>query len=420
MSPRVIARRVHIVRLAIRVYRAFRQIQRLQERGADDAALHRVYAAAGRDIRETASRLCGAIVKAGQFLSLREELFPAAFTRELQSLQDAVPPAPFAQVERVLERAYGRRFGQCFDTLDPVPIASGSLAQVHRGVDTQGRVVAVKVLRPGIERMVRADLQTLRWVARVASRVPAVRRRIDLVALHRSFDETLRLELDMRAEAEHMLRLQADLAQFSERLTLPAVYAAASKRRVLVMEYVSGVNIRDGDQLRAWGSDPAALRDALLAAYLKQVLVTGFVHLDPHPGNLLVLQDGRLALLDFGMAAAYGEPERMALRRLLQHAVLQDASGVAAALQDLGFVQPGCLDAVTEVVGHLLKDRPPAAVAMTQLRGLVQAGAVRVQARYMLLIRCLGMLKTSLTLLTPEETDWAGVVMEQALPFFRR
>lgn len=410
MLVRAPGRRLQVIRLAIRLYRTFKRIERATRRGVDQATVEALYAAAGRDIRDTANRLCGAIVKAGQFLSLREELFPLAFTRELAGLQDDVPPARFADIRGIVAEACPQPLEQVYRRLDERPVASGSIAQVHRAELMDGQVVAVKVLRPDIERIVAVDMATLGHVARLARRIPALRNRIDFVALHRAFSETLALELDMRAEAEHMDRIREVLGG-ERRIVIPGVFPTLCAPRVLVMSYVVGANIRDADQLAAWGVDRAALRDALLDAYFTQLLAVGFVHLDPHPGNLVVLPAGKLGLLDFGMVAAYRPEERAAFRNLLQRAFLRDAEGVARLLQSLGFLRPD-VDAAKfarEVAPSL---RPFDGKA---LRSLLGRADFRVEAKYMLLVRCLGMLKTALTTLTPEENDWPGVLVDHAM-----
>lgn len=215
-------RRLQIIRLAVRLYRIFKRIQRLEAQASDPAQVEELYTKAGRSIRETAYRLCGAIVKAGQFLSLRQELFPEAFTRELQGLQDKVPHVPFAAIQATVEKEWKRPLKGVFSQFDEEPIASASLAQVHRAQLTDGRSVAVKVLRPGIEQLVDIDLSTLGRVVRVIDRISRLHKRMDFVALHKEFSDTLGRELDMNAEADHMHRFRQGVG-FNSCLVIPAV-----------------------------------------------------------------------------------------------------------------------------------------------------------------------------------------------------
>lgn len=428
MMGKAMRRRAQIIRLALRLYRRYRKIQRLrsqwgsrpgQARAEDsrdgDASLTPIdalYAAAGRDIRETANRLCGAMVKVGQFLSLREELFPLAFTRELQALQDDVPFAPFATVRSEIGRSCGQTVEEVFRCVDAKPVASGSLAQVHRAELRDGREVAVKILRSGIERRVKMDLSTLGLMSRIFGRLRVVRKRLDLVALHRVFQNTLSLELDMRSEAQHMDQLRKMFAD-DDRIMIPAVVPTYTKTRMLVMTYVRGANIRDDVRLQDWGVNRKTVRDALLDAYLRQLMVGGFVHLDPHPGNLLVLPDGRLAMLDFGMVGEYSVEERACFRNLVQRIYLRDLKGVFEILQHLGYIRKDI------VVDQFLRDIAigPGTLGKfdteTLSRVLGHEG-FQLQANYMLLMRCISMLKTALTILTPDEDDWLDVLTSRA------
>ncbi len=414
-------RRVQILRLAFHVYRSYQKIQRLQAqakapRGGDASMMQidALYAEMGRDIRETANRLCGAIVKAGQFLSLREELFPPSFTRALAGLQDEVPPAPFATVRTAIGRSCGQPLDAVFPRIDEAPVASGSLAQVHRAELGDGREVAVKILRPGIERQVKIDLSTLGRVSHIFGKLPLVRKRLDLVALHRAFQNTLTLELDMRSEAQHMERLRQMFAD-DDRIVIPQVIPAYTRKRMLVMTYVTGTGIRDEGRMQKWHVNRQDVRDTLLDAYLRQLLVGGFVHLDPHPGNLLIRPDGRLALLDFGMVAEYSADERATFRNLVQRIFLRDLKGVFAILQDLGYIQKDV------EVDKFLRDVALGAgtsnvLTADTLSRVLGHDSFQLQARYMLLVRCIGMLKTALMILTPDEEDWLDVLSTRAFP----
>ncbi len=411
MALRAMRRRVQILQLAIHLYKTYRQILRLQEHGGAQGEIDRHFAAAGREIRETANGLYGAMVKAGQFLSLREDLFPEAFIKELQQLQDKVPPVAFSDVRDAILEACRQPMYPIFNSIDPIPVASGSVAQVHHAKFTSGQTAAIKVLRPDIERLVAVDLATLRHVARITDRIPTVRNRLDLIALHKAFAATLTREMDMRAEAGHMKRLRQTLAS-DERIVIPKAFEAYTTTRVLVMEWIEGTSIRDTAQLQAWRVDRQAVRDALLGAYVKQLLVTGFVHLDPHPGNLAILPDGSLALLDFGMVAEYTSDERAAFRDLLQRAYLRDMDGVVRILQNLGFLQSTSnAEELARGLQGLSKH-----FTVADLRDLFQKHGFRLEARFMLLIRCLGMMKTAMTTLTPDETNWLEVLSEHVFP----
>lgn len=406
-----VARRLQVIRLAVRLYRISKRIQRLDARAGDPREIEALYAYAGKSIRESCNRLCGAIVKAGQFLSLRQELFPEAFTRELEGLQDKVPPAPFEDIRAAVEAEWKRPLKEVFSEFDETPVASASLAQVHRAKLVDGQIVAVKVLRPAIERLVAIDLSTLGRVMGLINRMPGLRKRMNFVEMHKEFCDTLAKELDMRAEADHMRRFQKDIGA-DPRIVIPSVFEAYTSGRVLVMEYVTGASVKDSEQLKAWRVNTDAVRDTLLEVYIKQMFLYGFVHLDPHPGNLFVLPDGRLAILDFGMVGEYSRDERKAIRSLIQSVFFRDAEGVVKVLQQLGYLKPDVNVAeFARNIGPLL-----GRFDGNLLSGLWSQQSFLLRARYMLLLRCVGLLKSALTMLTPDEADWFGVLSEHALP----
>ena len=184
---------------------------------------------------------------------------------------------------------------------------------------------------------------------------------------------------------------------------------------MLVMTYVTGTGIRDEGRMQKWHVNRQDVRDTLLDAYLRQLLVGGFVHLDPHPGNLLIRPDGRLALLDFGMVAEYSADERATFRNLVQRIFLRDLKGVFAILQDLGYIQKDV------EVDKFLRDVALGAgtsnvLTADTLSRVLGHDSFQLQARYMLLVRCIGMLKTALMILTPDEEDWLDVLSTRAFP----
>lgn len=418
MIRKALSRRVHIVRLVIRLYLTFKRIERFNHAGGHHQDVKDLYADAGRRICETATRLCGAMVKVGQFLGTRDELFPAAFTRELQSLHDRVPAIPFTAVIGSRHASgYDDELLHAFSHVDEIPVASASLAQVHRAQLTNGQRVAMKILRPGIEETVRIDLSTLERVARFLNRIPRVRKRMDFVALHATFSNTLAKELDMTVEAAHLRHFQKLLHQDTSIVT-PQVYEAYTSRRILVMSYLPGLPIRDISSLQLSIEERCKLRDALLVFYLKQIFVHGLVHLDPHPGNLLVREDGTLCLLDFGMIGEFKAEERAAFRQLIQSVFWRNRVGIVEALEQLGFLDFSDVSderqtrkQVEEMVQSIMGQ-----FDLKVLKRLLIHPLFRVQARYMLLVRCLGLLKSALTTLTPEESDWFGLVSEHIVP----
>ncbi|MCL6548119.1 MAG: hypothetical protein K6T30_04325 [Alicyclobacillus sp.] len=438
-------RRARLVRLAARLVLAYRRQDRLWRQAVDSPfgagkELHAgaardparrvaspaafearevVLAEAGRAVREAAFQLCGVIVKAGQFLAMRRDILPEAFTRELEGLQDEVPPASFEAIRRTVEQALGKPVSEVFRSLDETPVASASLAQVHRATLYSGDAVAVKVLRPGIERMVQADLTTLRFILHAVRRVPGIRTYVNLEGLYEAFAETLAREIDLVQEARHM-RLFMERYGNDPRVVVPAVYDSLSGRRVLVMSWVEGADLRDVERLREWGVNPAAVRDTLIQLYARQLLADGFVHLDPHFGNFKVLPDGRLAVLDHGMAMQLGKEEVQAFRGMIQSAMFGDRNGVLSALRTLGFVSDQADVRLFDELWLAFHTSKHSREALRDvIRGLLNHPSFQVQTRYMLLIRCIGILKAVLERLTGGEVRWTELLPERVAPVLR-
>jgi ubiquinone biosynthesis protein len=276
---------------------------RLEEVFSDDLPAADVNGAAGPESFATdLERLGPTFVKLGQLLSTRPDLLPEPYLLALSRLQDNVTPFPFAEVEATVRAELGVRLTKAFREFDHTPLAAASLGQVHRAVLRDGQVVAVKVQRPGIRQEVADDLEALESVAELVERYSETGARYEATALVEQLRRSLLRELDYRVEAENMTILGRNLAPFP-RLVVPQPVPDYTTSRVLTMEYVSGVKVTAVSPLVLLEVDAADLAEVLFTAYLQQILVDGFFHADPHPGNLLVTPEGRLALLDVGMVA---------------------------------------------------------------------------------------------------------------------
>jgi ubiquinone biosynthesis protein len=246
----------------------------------------------GRRVRRLLEDLGPTFVKLGQLLSTRPDLVPADVMRELERLQDDVPPEPAEAVRRVIEDELGQPAERLFASFDWAPLAAASLGQVHAATLPDGRRVAVKVQRPGVEPTVNADLAILGDALRFLSRISALRELYDPDALVDEFARGLRAELDYTREGRNAERLRA-LLPASSRVVIPPVVWAFTRRRVLTLEYVDGLKPTGPAQLRAAGFDPRDVARTLAYAILHMVFHDGLFHADPHPGNLAVLPDGR-------------------------------------------------------------------------------------------------------------------------------
>ncbi|HJS72872.1 MAG TPA: AarF/UbiB family protein [Vicinamibacteria bacterium] len=271
-------------------------------------------------------------VKLGQLLSTRPDLLPLAFTEELSLLQDKVAPLPFEEVKPLLEQELGSPLETVFESFDPVPVASASIAQVYRarlaaGGTLEGEV-AVKVVRPGVPEIVEVDVEIVKEAAERLAR-SKLGRRYDFKGLASQLESTLLSEVDLRQEALNARRIAQSMAEFPL-LRVPRVAEELTRRRVLVLEYVDGRKLAEGD-----GTRPD-VADELWRAYLKQILVDGAFHCDPHPGNFLVDEEGRLAVLDHGMIAYVSRENQLRLMTLLIALVEREGDRAARVCLEMG------------------------------------------------------------------------------------
>jgi ubiquinone biosynthesis protein len=278
-------------------------------------------------------------IKLGQLLSTRADLLPLPYIEALARLQDKVEPFAFEEVESTVSEALGVRLSKAFLEFDRAPLAAASLGQVHRAVLRSGRMVAVKVQRPGIRQVILDDLEALEELAELADRHSDAAENFDLPGMLDEFRRTLLQELDYRREASHLTILGRNLQDFP-RILVPRPVADYTTDRVLTMEYVRGRKITALSPLARLELDGGALADELFRAYLTQILVDGFFHADPHPGNVFLTPDGAIALLDLGMVAHVSP----ALQDVLLRLVLAISEGrgdeAADAALQLGGARP--------------------------------------------------------------------------------
>jgi len=315
-----------------------------------------------------AVELGGLMIKVGQFLSSRLDVLPPEITKELEGLQDEVPPVPFPAIRALAEAELGAPLGQVFASVEEVPIAAASLGQAHRAqllpanaADAGLHSVVVKVQRPGIEAIVDVDLAALRKVGGWLSHVRLVSARADIPALVEEFAQTSFEEIDYLHEAANAERFAADFAD-DNRVDVPAVAWEWSTRRVLVLEDVTAIKITDAVALRAAGIDPAQVAPAFAAVMFDQLFSNGFFHADPHPGNIFVTpvtepsagHPWKLTFIDFGMMGEVPPGTRRGLRKLLIAAASRDGKGLVSAISDVGVLVPSA-------------DRTELERAMTQL-----------------------------------------------------
>lgn len=247
-------------------------------------------------------RLGPTFIKLGQVLSTRYDLLPDTYVDALARLQDDVAPFPFSEVEEILNAELGLRMSKAFSEFEAEPIAAASLGQVHRARLRDGRRVAVKVQRPGIRETVADDLDAFEQIAEWVDEHTEFGRTRHLEAFLDEFRKSLRRELDYQREAENLVTLGRNLEEF-ERIVVPQPVQDYTTSRVLTMDYIDGTKITKLSPVAKLELPASELASELFRAYLKQILIDGFFHADPHPGNVFVTRDHRLALIDLGMVA---------------------------------------------------------------------------------------------------------------------
>src|SRR3989344_1969905 len=249
-------------------------------------------------LRRTLERLGPTFVKFGQMLSVRPDLLPKSYIRELEKLQDQVPPFPYEQARKTVEKELGRPLESVFSSFEKKPIASASISQVHRAVLRSGEKVAVKVQRPGIIKTMASDIDLMMYFARLLQKNFPKIRQYEPVRIVEEFESWTQKELDFKLEAKNAVRFGHNFAD-DPTVKIPKVFLELSTVKVLVTEFIDGVQLYDLEGIRKMGVDFGKVLENGFNAVLRQVFEFGFFHADPHPGNIIVLKNGAVAFADF-------------------------------------------------------------------------------------------------------------------------
>ncbi len=290
-----------------------------------------------RRIKDTILEVQGLFIKVGQLVSILSNVLPADFRNELEELQDRIPPRPLAGIRARLRAELGAEPEELFAHFEPEPLASASLAQVHRATLADGREVAVKVQHADIEITARRDLATLRHIFGLLELILGLR---GLGEVHAQVSAMIAEELDFRREAESLQAIAANFPAEGE-ITFPALIAERSSQRVLTTTFIRGLKATDFEGLAAAGIDRQQLAERVLRAYCQMIFKDGFYHADPHPGNLLIEPSGRLVFLDFGAVARLSAPMKEGILKLLEGVLRRNREQILAALERMGFVARG-------------------------------------------------------------------------------
>lgn len=283
------------------------------------------------------SRLGGVFIKMGQVLSVMGTFLPTAYAEELETLQDKVPPQPFPEIEGRLREALGDDPLSRFGTFEREPIAAASLAQVHRATTKEGRAIAVKVLYPGIERLIRRDLAVLR------SLLPVVRLLFPVSRVERNLDQLeamLQRETDYTHEHEN-IECMRQVFQNRSDVVIPKVIAELTRKGVLCMSFEEGIKITELQTQRAQAIDPEIVAKLLVDVYFVMLFEHGILHADPHPGNFLVRPGPELVILDFGAVERITDALAQGMKIVVLGALTRNDDEILRGLEHMGFVADG-------------------------------------------------------------------------------
>ena len=284
-------------------------------------------------IRMALEELGPTFIKLGQIMSNRPDLLSPQLIQELEKLQTRVPPFPFAEAENLIESELKKPLRAVFQRFDRGPVASASVAQAHRARLKSGEEVIVKVQRPGIDETINTDIEILKRLAGIFERLILQSETLDAVSIIDEFGQSLNREIDFVNEAMHIEKFAANFEGESS-LVVPAVFRECSSKRILTMEFIDGIHVSEMAKLKQKRIDTKKVADTGTRLVLEQIFEHGFFHADPHPGNVMVLEDNRVCFLDFGMMGMILPKHRTYLSNIMVGIVNQDAESITKSLID--------------------------------------------------------------------------------------
>lgn len=285
-------------------------------------------------VKKAILELQGLFIKVGQLLSILTNFLPEAFQKPLEELQDQLPARPYKEIERRIFSEFGQFPEDLFAEFNKTPIAAASIGQAHKATLKNGTVVVVKVQHQNIEKIAEVDLMVMEKLTRLASRF------YDIKGMEYAYTQVQKMieeELDFEKEAKSMQQIHANLDAEMD-FEVPEIHPEYCTKRVMTTTFYEGVKISNIEQIKAWGLNGRDIANRLLHAFCQMVFEDGFYHADPHPGNILIQEDGTIVLLDFGAVASLEPDTRTGLLELIEAAAKNDKEKIVAALKKLGFI----------------------------------------------------------------------------------
>jgi ubiquinone biosynthesis protein len=295
-------------------------------------------------VRLTLEELGPTFVKLGQILSTRPDIIPLKYIKELEKLQDEVPPYSYDLVVQMVQKELGANVSELFQSFDEKPFAAASLGQAHKAILKEDKVkVVVKVQRPDMEKIIETDLDILFQLARLTERYIPESRLYDPVGVAEEFAKTIRMELDYGTEGRNAERFRKNFKE-DKTVYVPKVYWGLSSKCILTMEYIEGIKINHLKELDKAGYNRKKLAENGAKAFMKQMLIDGFFHADPHPGNILVMENEIIGFMDFGMMGKIDKESREKYIDLLIAVLEYDSNKILAGMLELGFTSQETID----------------------------------------------------------------------------
>lgn len=308
-----------------------------------------------KEYKKTALSLGGLLVKVGQFLSTRADIMPPSFLNELEGLTDHVPPVPRNKAIATLEEEWNRPYTDYLKSLSEQPIASASIGEVYKGVLKDGKTVAIKIQRPNIEKVIRSDFQALKIVLSFAKRFTLFNKQIDFNLLYRELVDIIGDELNFLQEMEYGKSFATRFDDM-EGVQFPIYIEEFTTRRILVMEWIEGKKVTDIDFLEKHRIDRKQLAERIFYLFLEQVLRGGQFHADPHSGNIIIKEDGTIALIDFGMVGSISPSQTKSVAKLIEAIIFQNYDQMVESLEELKFLLPNAdRGLLTDALARLIK-----------------------------------------------------------------
>ncbi|WP_084138849.1 ABC1 kinase family protein [Halalkalibacter okhensis] len=372
----------------------FIQIYWYKVRKKPEADWEKLWEKIGRRFRKTLFELEGLLIKIGQLLSIRADVLPNGFIRQIQDLTDQVPPSKWEEIEGILKAEWGGPVDQFLLSIDQKAVASASIGEVYKGTLKDGQSVAIKVQRPNIHSIIKTDLRTLSIIIWFAHHfVPIPKGFINLKVLFKELKEVVVQELDFSQEKNNLLFFQERFKDVAG-VKVPDVYSEMSTSKVLVMEWIDGIKLTDEEGLSQLEVPKSELAERLINVFLPQWLEPGMFHADPHLGNVLVSKEGQIVLLDFGMVGEISKKDASYFQALIEGLLSKNYSKSVECLIQLGFLLPEADPRTIErLLAELLSFQPAQLKEMDlialklEMNDMIQALPIQVPTRFVFLGR---------------------------------